>query len=507
MAIITRIPSHRLRLSLLSLTLVAAPCFAEETKDWQISPSLQLGLDYSDNLDLAASDQTETFFGTLTPGISINRQGRYLQLGLDYNLALVDYSSETRSDSYFHRLNAFADAELVEDHLFVNTQAGASQQLIDNRSAGNIDPRLSPDAFTNTFSFTITPSWRQRIGDYTDINLSAGYDAVIYQNGAEDSEGVSYSLSFDTRANPNKIYWTLQTRKDNAKSSNSNSTLDKNDFAQLQLGYRHSQQLDLRVGGGYSDSYIDNPTDTNIASGTSFWSAGLSWNPSPRTSLDLNYSSKLQSASRGAVLTHRRKRGTLSLSYQQSLSSVRQEQLQLAPVGSLICPAGNSINLADCRFIGLGDSAIPGSNEQVLGVIDLTTSLNEGRFINEALRASYNYSFRKSSLSLGLSSQRRKFQDLSNRVEEDLGVNAGWSLQLSARSSMDISYDWSVLEPNTNAVSLARDYRSGVNLGMNRKLSPDTALALYIRYNEQRSSDPSRQFEEYGSGASISHSF
>ncbi len=480
MAIITRIPSHRLRLSLLGLTLVAAPGFAEETKDWQISPSLQLGVDYSDNLNLAASDQTETFFGTLTPGISINRQGRYLQLGLDYNLALVDYSSETRSDSYFHRLNAFADAELVEDHLFVNTQAGASQQLIDNRSAGNIDPRLSPDAFTNTFSFTITPSWRQRIGDYTDINLSAGYDAVIYQNGAEDSEGVSYSLSFDTRANPNKIYWTLQTRKDNAKSSNSNSTLEKNDFAQLQLGYRHSQQLDLRVGGGYSDSYIDNPTDTNIASGTSFWSTGLSWNPSPRTSLDLNYSNKLQSASRGAVLTHRRKRGTLSLSYQQNLSSVRQEQLQ---------------------------NVSPGRDQQLIDFIGNNTSLNEGRFISEALKANYNYSFRKSSLSLELSSQSRKFQDLSNRVEEDVGVNVGWSLQLSARSSMDISYDWSVLEPNTNAVSLARDYRSGVNLGMNRKLSPDTALALYIRYNEQRSDEVSRQFEEYGSGASISHSF
>ncbi len=508
MVITTRTPSRACSLSLLGLLLVSALSYSEDTKDWEINPSLQLGLDYSDNLDLAPSDKTETFIGTLSPGVAINRQGRHLSLGVDYRLSLVDYSTSNSSDRYFHNLNAFADAELVEDHLFIDTRATASQQLIDNRSAGSIDPRLAPDAFTNTLTFAFTPSWRQRIGDYTNISLSASYDAVIYQTDADDSEGLGYNLAFDTRANPNKIYWTLQTRQDSSKSTTTHNSLNKNDFAQLQLGYRHSKQLDLRIGGGYNDSHIDNPSDTAISSGSSFWSAGLTWNPNPRTSMDLNYNDQIQSGnSRGLVITHRRKRSSLALSLQQSLSSVRQQQLQAVAVGSLICPSGTVFSAADCRFIGLGSSAIPGPNEQVIAVNELRTSLDEGRFISEAANANYSYHFRKSILSLGLSANRRKFQDQSGRVEEDRGFNVGWGLQLSSRSSINLTYNWSTLEPDTQATNSSRDNRQGINLGFSRSLSADTSLSSALRFNQLSSDDPSREYQEFGAGISVNHRF
>ncbi|MFT5720797.1 MAG: hypothetical protein ACI9W6_001097 [Motiliproteus sp.] len=504
MAIITLTLSTLL---LLGLALVSVPGYSAPTQAWDLSPSLQLGIDYSNNLGLAPRDKTETFIGTLTPGISISHQGRYLQLGADYRLSLVDYSASTRNDRYFHNLNAFADAELVEDHLFVDTQATARQQLIDNSSAGSIDPSLAPDAFTNTLTFAFTPTWRQRIGDYTNIGLSAGYDAVVYQSDAEDSEGFNYQLTFDTRENPNKIYWTLEMSQDSAKSSNSSQTLDRNDYVQAQLGYRHSRQLDLRIGSGYSDSHLDTPSNSDISDGSTFKSAGLTWNPSPRTSVDLNYSDQIQSSSRGVVITHRRKRGTLSLSLQQNLSSVRQQQLQAASVGSLICPAGNSINVADCRFINPGDSAVPGPDEQLIGITALSTSLNEGRFINEAFNANYSYHLRKSTLSLGLTGNRRKFQDLSGRIEKDLGFNTGWALQLSSRNSININYNWSALEPDVNQKNSIRDNRRGLNLGFNRSLSAKTSLSSALRFNQLHSDDASRNYEEYGASFSLNHRF
>ncbi|MEH6824666.1 MAG: TIGR03016 family PEP-CTERM system-associated outer membrane protein [Motiliproteus sp.] len=533
MAIITLTPSCLGR-SLLGLALLSAPCYSEQTKDWDISPSLQLGLDYSDNLDLAPSDKTETFIGTLAPGISISRQGRYLKLGADYRLSLLDYSSNTRSDSYFHNLNAFADAELIEDHLFVDAQAVASQQLIDNRSTGIIDPKLAPDAFTNTLTFAFTPTWRQRIGDYTNMTLSASYDAVIYQTNAEDSEGFSYNLGLDTRGNPNRIYWTLETRQDSAKSSTTNNTLNKNDFAQMQLGYRHSRLLDLHIGGGYSDSHIDNPSDSDISSGSTFWSAGLTlspmpqtslnlnyndqiqgssfwsggltWSPNPRISLDLNYSDQIQSGnSSGVVFTHRLKRSTLSLSVQQSLSSVRQQQLELGLVVR-VCPGGDA-NSPECRFIAINspEFANTNPNDFVNFGVSLLPSLDEGRFISQALNANYSYRLRKSNVSLGLTANRRKFQTLSKRIEDDFGLNLAWALQLSSRSSMTISYDGSVLAPDTTTSE--RDYRQGLNLGFSRTLSADTSLSTALRFNKLHSNDTSRAYEEYGAGVSLNHTF
>ncbi len=505
MAIITLTPS-RLGRSLLGLALLSAPCYSEQTKDWDISPSLQLGLDYSDNQDLASSDKTETFIGTLAPGISISRQGRYLRLGADYRLSLLDYSSNTRGDSYFHNLNAFADAELVEDRLFVDAQAVASQQLIDNRSNGIIDPKLAPDAFTNTLTFAFTPTWRQRIGNYTNMTLSASYDAVIYQSNAEDSEGFSYNLGFDTRGNPNRIYWTLETRQDSAKSNTTNNTLNKNDFAQIQLGYRHSRLLDLHIGGGYSDSHIDSPSDSDISSGSTFWSAGLTWNPNPRTSLDLNYSDQIQSGnSSSVVFTHRLKRSTLSLSLQQSLSSVRQQQLGLALVVR-VCPGGDA-NSPECRDIAINspEFANTNPNDFVNFGVSLLPSLDEGRFISQAFNANYSYRLRKSSVSLGLSANRRKFQTLSKRIEDDFGLNLGWALQLSSRSAMTISYDGSVLEPD--ATTSERDYRQGLNLGFSRTLSADTSLSTALRFNKLHSNDTSRAYAEYGAGVSLNHTF
>ena len=159
MAITTLTPSRVFSLSLLGLSLVSVPGYSEQTKDWDLNSSLRLGIDYTNNLDLAPSDKTETFISTLEPGISISRQSRYLKLGADYRLSVVDYSTSTRSDNYFHNLNAFANAELVEDHLFVDTRATASQQLIDNRNTGIIDPRLAPDAFISTYTFAFTPTW------------------------------------------------------------------------------------------------------------------------------------------------------------------------------------------------------------------------------------------------------------------------------------------------------------------------------------------------------------
>lgn len=506
MAITTLTPSRTLGLSLLGLVLLSAPAYSEQSKDWGISPSLRLGLDYSDNLNLASSNKTETFFGTVAPGILIARQGRYLKLGADYRLSLVDYRSSSRNDSYFHNLNAFADAELVEDHLFIDAQATASQQLIDNRSAGFADPSLAPDAFTNTLTFAITPTWRQRFGDYTHIALSIGYDAVIYQTDAEDSEGFNYNLSFDTRDNPNKLYWTLVARQDGAKANNTDRTLNRNDFIQVQLGYRHSAQLDLRIGTGYSDSHLDTPSDSDISSGATFESAGLTWTPNPRTSIDLNYSDQIQSGTnRSLIIAHRRRHGTLSLSMQQSLSSVRQQQLQGVFLGSMICPSGDSFSVANCRFIGPGDSTIPGPNEQHIRINGLTTSLNEGRFINEALYANYSHRFRKSNVSLGLSGIRRKFQDLSKRVEDDMGFNLGWKLLLSSRSSMSIRYNGSILEPDTNTTE--RDYRQGLNLGFSRDLSADTSVSTALRFNKLHSNDISRANEEYGAGVNLNHTF
>ncbi|MEH6648465.1 MAG: TIGR03016 family PEP-CTERM system-associated outer membrane protein [Motiliproteus sp.] len=496
----TRIAKLCTTVSLLSLSLVPVMSYAEETKDWKFSPTLMLGLDYTNNLDLSATDKTESFISRVAPGVNIRRDGRYLKTSVNYQLQLVDYSASDRSDTYFHNLNAFADAELVEDHLFLDTRATASQQLIDNRDAGTSDPSLAADNFTNTFTFAITPTWKQRIGDYTNAGVSATYNTVIYQTGAESSEGAGYNLFLDTKNNPNKIYWTFDLRQGGSQSSDTGNSLNKEDVVEAQLGFRYSEQLNLRAGGGYVDNHLDTPTDAAASAG-SFWSAGLTWTPSTRNSFDLYYSDRLQTnTSQGATFNHRGKRSSISLSYQQSLTDVRQQLLEPSYTGFLVCPGGDSSSPL-CQSISAGSGQQFNPNDVVaLEGFQLLPSLDEGQFINDSVNADYRYNYSKTSLTFGVFGNRRKFQDQTNREEQDLGFRAGWGWQISERSEFSANYNWSVLEPDVNETVKERDYRQGVNLGINRKLSPDASVDLVARYNKRRSDDPSRQFEEYGAG-------
>ncbi|MEH6472613.1 MAG: TIGR03016 family PEP-CTERM system-associated outer membrane protein [Halopseudomonas sp.] len=509
MATTTRVPRFAVRLSLLGLLFASGLSHSEETKDWDISPNLGLELAYTSNLDLTPDNEIDSFISRINPGIGISQAGRNLKLGVDYSLSLVNYSSEKHSNDYYHNLNAFADAELVDDRLFLDTRATVSQELIDNRNSGIGDPSVAPDSYTSTLTFVITPTWKQRIGDYTNIGISATYDAVIYERGDnEDSESLEYNFFADTHDNPNKVYWTLEARQDNARPRGGDTSLVKEDFIEAQLGYRYSRQLNLRAGGGYIDNHVKFSTDPSLEAG-SFWSAGLTWNPTPRANLDMYYSSQVQTGSgQGLTFTNRHKYSFWSLSYNKSLSSTRDELLQFAPVGSAICPDTVDFSLNDdCTIVGAGEQAIAGPGEQVVGLFTPISTPNEGRFIREALNANVSYRRSKSTVTFGLFGIQRTYQNLNGRVEEDYGVNAGWALRLSGRTSANIDLNWSILEPNTNETITERDHKQGVNLGLTRRLSTDTSVKTALRFNKLHSDDPSRDYDEYGASVSLNHTF
>ncbi|RDE24208.1 TIGR03016 family PEP-CTERM system-associated outer membrane protein [Motiliproteus coralliicola] len=492
------------KLSLLSLTVVVLPALAEETKDWSINPTLGLGLEYTDNLNLDDTDKVDTFIYRASPGVAISRSGKGLDLGVNYRVNLRSYSTSRENDSHDHNLNAFANMELVENRLTLDTRATARQQLIDNRDSGG--GGIAPDNFTNTLAIAITPTWTQRIGEYTNIGISGTYDSVVFEKGAEDSEGFKYNIFVDTKNNPNKLYWNLELRQNTTKAEGSNSETQE-ELVEGQLGYRYSPQVDVRLGGGYVDNKQANPTNDDAEKG-SFWSTGLTWTPTARTSLNGYYSSRIQTGnSRSIALSHRRKSTAWSVSYQQSLTDVRSQILQITTVGSLVCPSGASISLSDCRFVAPGENPVPGPNEQVFGIGAQVPSLVEGRFISNSLSADMTYRKSKTTLSVGAFVTEREFQDGSGREEKDLGFNSNLGLRLSGRSDVRLGYTWSSLEPDTNASGQVRDYLNQVTLGWTYRLSSKSRLSTVVSYQNRNSDDASREYKEFGGGINFNHSF
>lgn len=492
------------KLSLLGLTVVVLPALAEETKDWTITPTLGLGLEYTDNLNLDDDDKVDTFIYRATPGVSISRNGKGLDLGFSYRVNLRNYSTSRENDSHDHNLNAFANLELIEDRLTLNTQATAKQQLIDNRNSGGAG--LAPDNFTNTLAIAVTPTWRERIGDYTNIGISGTYDSVVFERGAEDSEGFKYNIFVDTEDNPHKFFWNFDIRQSATKAKGADRETQE-EFVEARLGYRHSSQLVILLGGGYVDNKEPNATDSDAEKG-SFWSTGVTWSPNTRTSLNGYYSSRIQTGnSRGLSLSHRRKATAWSLSYQQSLTDVRSQILQFTTIGALICPRGTSFNLSDCRLVGPGESPVPGPNEQVFAIGAQVPSLIEGRFITDVISSNVTYRKSKTTLSIGAALTERQFQDGSGRKEKDYALTSSLGFRLSGRSDLSMGYQWSSLEPNTNSSTQVRDYLNQLSLGLSYRLSSRSSISAVVNHSARRSDDADRDYKEFGGSINFSHSF
>ncbi|MFC6668949.1 TIGR03016 family PEP-CTERM system-associated outer membrane protein [Marinobacterium aestuariivivens] len=344
------------------------------------------------------------------------------------------------------------------------------------------------------------PRWRQRLGRYTTLGADFSYNTVQFDGVNDDSDGYSTSFFLDNQANPGKIYWAANINTNQATPDT--SATSESEAMNFELGYRFSRQLDGRLRYGYVDNHLDDPTQSEAEAGN-FWGAGLDWTPGPRTSLSASYNSRLLSdQGHGLSINHRQKHTNWSLRYNKNITSVRQELLQLTPIGTLICPSTPSFNIADCRLVDSSSPVLPGPDEQAITLVAPLPTLSEEQFIQQSLSANLVISKGKSLWTLGLFRTERDFQ-VQASTEEDTGANAGWRIQVSGRTSLSTQLTWSRLESDFEAT----DYQRSLSLSMVRQLSEDSSLNIALRSTERDSEDDDRAFREHRLTIGFSHLF
>jgi uncharacterized protein (PEP-CTERM system associated) len=502
MAITALLSDNRVRWLAIRLTTTAlfTPIAIAQASDWSFTPGVQVTEHYTSNLKLTSSAEEESLITEVRPGFSLSKQGAHLQANLDYRFQFLDYSSDQGSDDYHHQMGLSANSELIDDRLFLDARSTYSQQLINNRSASSGDSLSAPDNFSDTFTFQITPRWRQRLGRYTTFGADISYDMVRYDGVDDNSNGYSTNFFLDNQSNPSKIYWALNVDTNQAKPDT--SATSQSETMDIELGYRLSRQLDSKLRYGYVDNHLDNPTQSEAEAGD-FWGADLSWDPSPRTSLSASYNSRLQAnQGYGFTFNHRQRHTNWSLAYNKNISSVREELLQLTPIGTLICPSTTSFAIADCRLVGGNSPVLPGPGERAITLVTPLPTLSEEQFIQQSLNANLVISKGKSLWTLGLFRTEREFQ-VQAITEEDMGANAGWTIQVSGQTSLSTLYSWSRLEADSGAT----DYQHALSLNMVRQLGADSSLNLALKSTERDSADDDRAFQEFRISLGFSHTF
>lgn len=490
-----------------AILLLALPAGGARSAEWTVTPALSSRASYSDNLLLAPPGQARgEWTSELSPGIAVTARGPRLTLQLDYTLQQIDYSREP--DRRNQQLDAATHATLVDDWLYLDARAAITQQ---NISA--FGPQLSaPNQITGNsdtvHSSTIAPLLRHYFRGlatlqlrYADDKVGSGRllsvrsrDSNVELTGDNGGRGWNWDLSAD--------------RQDTDDAALAPVTLTN---GALTLSFPVNSALAyIAVAGAEKNDYHSvgaNPQGR-------YWSLGLNWTPSPRTSVALSVGHHYYGNTQNLNAQYRLRAMFWQLSYADTISTTQAQILALAPneVGNFLYQ--------------LWAASIPDASQRIQTInafLQLSKLLgpNAGNvnyfshqyYLQKQWNLATVYSSPKSSFALGFTSSGRTAQTssgidsillgpsqvgLDDRTRQNT-ANAGWSWRMAPRSTLSLTASVG----NVTSISTGRRDRNDVlSLSLSRVLRPQVN-ALVELHHSRHDSNAGGDYRENGASAAL----
>ncbi|NML14397.1 TIGR03016 family PEP-CTERM system-associated outer membrane protein [Azohydromonas caseinilytica] len=281
----------------------------------RFEPRLGLTQTITSNVDLRPQRRADTVT-RISPGVLLRRQSGRVQGFLDYTLSGLAYARSTERNSLLNALQSKGQAELLEQHAYVDAEASITQQAINPLRSQSTDDQLGRGNRTEVRTLSVTPRIQGRFGDV------AKWDArVAYQTSQADSSAVSNSSATSAQLQlsngdlPTTIGWSLQASHNTQDFSRGRSTVS--DIARGVLNYRISPEFTAGVIGGYESTDIGSIEKEGRA--TYGWR--LSWTPSQRTGLQAEQEKRFFGSAYNIRFAHRMARMVLGYTDTRSMSN------------------------------------------------------------------------------------------------------------------------------------------------------------------------------------------
>ena len=297
----------------------------------RVTPTLSVTETWTDNVDLQAGPRAHSELVTqLSPGISVVRKGRRLNLAASAQWHQFAYLNDVRRDlnDNQRQYNAALQGILVDDLLFIDASASRGQ-----RSVSAFGPQLVNDLYalgnrTEIKTWSISPYLMQRFGHAASLQLRYTRDSVESGRfGLDSSDGQSVSAVLASGQSFQDLGWGLSYYGQDLDSTrlgeSSTQTLAGN------LSYRLTPRLSLTANAGY-DRY-----DFGAFGGENNgrnWSAGFAWNPSQRTTLQMSVGRHYYGKTGSLSASHRSRYSVWSINYSDAITTTRQQFLLPAAI-------------------------------------------------------------------------------------------------------------------------------------------------------------------------------
>lgn len=181
-----KFPAGRLPFLLLYVMMTASPAaFA-----LQATANGSLGVEYTDNATLAATDEVEDQLVTALVGGSLTKTGGSATANADFSLSRQQYLNDTFATRNYLSLGSFLNWEPLKNRLMINVQDHYSQTAIDNLAA-NV-----PSNRQNTNAFSLGANFSYPLASRHSLSISPSFSDYRYSESDTDNQQFDLSAGW-----------------------------------------------------------------------------------------------------------------------------------------------------------------------------------------------------------------------------------------------------------------------------------------------------------------------
>jgi uncharacterized protein (PEP-CTERM system associated) len=490
---------------------------------WLITPSISLGGQLTDNVH-QSSDKQSAMVLTASPAINLSYKGSSrLKAEVDYTLTDVERFIKGGSNGdLYNQLNAYANAELSENLLYIDSRANISQFRKSLLSApGN--GILNGNNQSTVGTYLISPYFKTRFGTFATGLLKYTNSGALFNTSTINninSNTLQGALNSGTQFNA--LSWALNYSLRDAAEKNGGS--NQFEHYDVTLGYKLTSHMRVFGSSGYDNNDYFSLTSTKGVN----WNAGLEWVPNRRMSLKGQAGHAYYGNTYGLNLGYRTRFTKWTASYSESVNDISQQILQATGNVLWSCPSGFQVGPSTTPPEGCSGGSIISLSQifalgQLLGV-DQTTLINDlinsgllgvgltnGVFLSKNFNSGVFWSKAKNSAGFNIFDNKRIYLQLgSSTYDESRGVSIFYGHKLDAITLLNLNLSYT----NNNVPALlspshvdTNDHTYVASVSLTRQFQRKLFGSLAYRYTKRNSNINTYDFTESNLSALVNYRF
>ncbi len=477
----------RWRVASLSVAVCSSLSVPALAVEWTPGATLSVGTVYSDNICLVSDDKEGKAVGTVTPGISLRGQGNRTNVNLraaaEYN-TLGNSSLQcpqggaglnvTNRESWVPRLDFTGELEAVENAIYLESTASASQNPINPFVAGG-DDNINGVGNTNiNYSYGAGVRLDRRHNDQWASLVRYNYNEQRNSVNQALGNSVEDLVTFDVGMIPSVSRFSAGVRGRYSEVTFEGTAIqpeftNRLSRAELRAAFQWTRQWQFNAFYGQEDNVFLSTSDEIDGE---YWDVGARWTPNTRVSVDAGYGERFFGETPRLAINYSHKRHFLRAVYLRDIQLPRD--IRSAPNSDPDDPFDPGLEIPGEPLPGAGSP----------------TFLGQSPVLNESFVLNYRFLARRSSLSLTLTDSQQTIAETGGEGDFS-AASASVSRTLGPRLTLVSSLSWTNNVGNLGGIvnpglqQELESYRFG--LGLRRSLAQGALLSLQYNYLDQRS--------------------